>query len=228
MALSPPRKRTGFFDLSAELRNRIYGLALTNGDDETPLRIRYHCKNGEQRPCLDNQGLSPNILATCKRIHQEATPILYGNLIRYDLYNLSRFFGGIKQSIRYLRHLDLAIQPPTGYNQAASESLPAAKSLINLTMSTIYQVPPDSAVFRYILPLVRVIRANRLREGMPSELRGCIKLRICYHCSFSDRGWQAKINDFAKSYKEQLVSMLEKELGIAEESDKTLAKTRAL
>lgn len=72
---------TGFLSLSPELRNEIYKLALTTpqpifvaGDGTASDRFTY-CTWRHLQGC----GLTPCLLATCKRIHSEATPIFYGS-----------------------------------------------------------------------------------------------------------------------------------------------------
>lgn len=65
-------KWAGFMDLSPELRNRIYEYALVSSEDLlVGFRKTYSW-------FWSGYGLCPNLLATCRQINQEATPVLYG------------------------------------------------------------------------------------------------------------------------------------------------------
>lgn len=62
-------------DLPAELRNEIYGLALQRSGPLHVVRtwIRHHYALK-----LERSTFTPALLATCRAINTEATPILYG------------------------------------------------------------------------------------------------------------------------------------------------------
>jgi len=73
-------KRTGFFDLSAELRNHIYHLALVQ---DSPIRMCWlHRENKSDENCIQYQTYrkfnQPPLLGLCRQIHNEALAIFYG------------------------------------------------------------------------------------------------------------------------------------------------------
>ncbi|TLD25891.1 putative lysosomal cobalamin transporter [Venturia nashicola] len=76
-----------FLKLPAELRNRIYHLALVPDDPiqltETVKKNRRHVATRTQRSVLQ-QRISHNILRTCKQVYYEAAPVLYGQPIEFS------------------------------------------------------------------------------------------------------------------------------------------------
>lgn len=114
--------QVGFMDLSPELRNVIYGLCLTT---RTKIRIAIVTKlpprqqrwfNWDAQP---SEMMCPNLLATCKMIHNEATPVLYGSnhFILPPFSEIARKWYGpglqrlwtreIGDSVKYLRAITL-------------------------------------------------------------------------------------------------------------------------
>lgn len=75
-----------FPKLPAELRNRIYHLALVPNDPiqltETVKKNRRHVATRSKRSVLHQQ-ISHNILRTCKQVYYEAAPVLYGQPIEF-------------------------------------------------------------------------------------------------------------------------------------------------
>ncbi|KAF2166195.1 hypothetical protein M409DRAFT_55062 [Zasmidium cellare ATCC 36951] len=67
--------RVGFFDLPAEIRNRIYELALTR---PRTLSLCTTFQHGRLVLRLNTTRIFPSILLACATTHREATPILYG------------------------------------------------------------------------------------------------------------------------------------------------------
>lgn len=93
--------RTSFLDLSAEIRNKIYGMTLVS---DKPLLVTKQ-KRAE---------LTPNILATCATIKAEATAILYGaNIIETCIYTLNTWLRQHQAPSRYIRHI--RVGPPVDF-----------------------------------------------------------------------------------------------------------------
>ncbi|KAK8082602.1 hypothetical protein PG996_001383 [Apiospora saccharicola] len=87
------QKRKGWFDLPAEIRSTIYRELLTH----PKLLGVYVLDDGKLSTVLD-QSLGVSILRTNKRVHAEATGILYGdNVIRLPYWppSLQKFFQTI-------------------------------------------------------------------------------------------------------------------------------------
>lgn len=120
-------KRIGFMDLSAELRNTVYELCLTQPGTIYIGRRRRDPSGWRGRNALSQHAfprlfdsntyfgqleLSPNLLVTCKAIHEEATSMLYGSN-RFTVYpnindfvgHVKTFFHGIHSSIKHLRNV---------------------------------------------------------------------------------------------------------------------------
>lgn len=105
-------------ELPAELRNAIYLLALVHDD---PILLSVDQENPVARPCKDRDeyyklDLGTNILRTCKQIHDEATPILYGiNRFCFDKHSegLARHTAfewlvrNSNNSVQYLREVTI-------------------------------------------------------------------------------------------------------------------------
>lgn len=103
MSTKADEGKVSFLDLSAELRNRIYSLALITNEDSITL-----CKDAyvNRVDPPKKHFLSPKILASCKQIHQEATPILYGsNSIMIRQYTYRSHIASIGDSRQYLRNV---------------------------------------------------------------------------------------------------------------------------
>ncbi|CAK1365890.1 unnamed protein product [Cercospora beticola] len=103
------QKWAGFLDLSPELRNRIYEYALVS----PPGSLRVHCLQDTCRRAFDSRDpLSPNLLATCCQIHQEATGLLYGGNtfhLRFMFMHaaIDTFFNSIGESRKLIRSIVL-------------------------------------------------------------------------------------------------------------------------
>lgn len=101
-------KRAGFMDLSAELRNRIYGYALVS---PVPLRVApISSDSGTVIKVASFYYLSPGLLATCRQIHQEATAMLYGGntlhfWFAYMDSSIKPFLDAIGNSRRLIRSI---------------------------------------------------------------------------------------------------------------------------
>lgn len=67
------RPSTQLLDLPRELRDLIYGAALIHFQGYIRLSSRYHKDSGFIKPWL-----GVNLLRTCRQVHDEAAPILYG------------------------------------------------------------------------------------------------------------------------------------------------------
>ncbi|KAE9972860.1 hypothetical protein BLS_008329 [Venturia inaequalis] len=76
-----------FLKLPAELRNRIYSLALVPDDPiqltKTIQKNRRHVATRTKRSTLQ-QRISHNILRTCKQVYYEAAPVLYGQPMEFS------------------------------------------------------------------------------------------------------------------------------------------------
>ncbi|SMY29155.1 unnamed protein product [Zymoseptoria tritici ST99CH_1A5] len=95
---------TGFFKLSAELRNEVYKLCLHSDE---PVDVLCHLSAGGQPMLTMVEPLAgsfqPNLLATCKAVRNEATSILYGS----NTFVFRRVTN-IGRRIRYFGQLDSA------------------------------------------------------------------------------------------------------------------------
>ncbi|KAF2138867.1 uncharacterized protein K452DRAFT_194578, partial [Aplosporella prunicola CBS 121167] len=67
-----------FLRLPAELRNEIYSLLLTSPTIPALQRKAARCTTYSAARALPRADIHPAILQTCRQIHAEATPMLYG------------------------------------------------------------------------------------------------------------------------------------------------------
>ncbi|EME77911.1 uncharacterized protein MYCFIDRAFT_200295 [Pseudocercospora fijiensis CIRAD86] len=117
--LSTPRNSTvqtekapvGFFDLSPELRNKIYRHALVL-PESIQLDRAYDNEKGTLFVIDDYQAkqLSLPLLRTCRQMHQEATSIFYGeNIFQFHHASWMTIFlpKQIKHSIQHLRYVEI-------------------------------------------------------------------------------------------------------------------------
>ncbi|KAK4497143.1 hypothetical protein PRZ48_011593 [Zasmidium cellare] len=94
--------KKGFFDLPPELRNQIYAIILIRPRKLNLIGMYPGYAH------LNNTVIHTRILRTCKRIHQEATPILYGAntfLVRTDGTSWW-FLNMIGRSSEHINHLE--------------------------------------------------------------------------------------------------------------------------
>ncbi|KAF7198153.1 hypothetical protein HII31_00509 [Pseudocercospora fuligena] len=166
-------ERTGFLDLSAELRNRIYDLAL-HSCKPGPLRLiapTYGTKKCISRFtssrifAVDSQGLSPNILATCKQINAEATPVLYGANLIFCAWYQRFWLQYIGNSVQFLRHIETDLK-----GVGSLPETPKLKALLTVTVRLDYGYFLVEGL-RVLIPLVSTMRANRKRERLEFGLR---------------------------------------------------------
>jgi hypothetical protein len=106
------RKVTGFLDLSPELRNIVYGFAFVFPDRKCVLRLPDNEWRGIkiQREETNNFEPTVKLLATCKQIHEEGGPVLYGaNTFRCDdvVERKWEYFAlSIGRNIQHIRMLE--------------------------------------------------------------------------------------------------------------------------
>jgi hypothetical protein len=107
------RNATGFLDLSAELRNIVYGYALVFPDNKCDFYGTWS-RSGES----GESGFRPavGILATCKQIHEEASAVLYGaNTFRCDSVaedDWEQFASTLGRNLRHIRTLEHSNSTP--------------------------------------------------------------------------------------------------------------------
>ncbi|CZT23370.1 uncharacterized protein RCC_09084 [Ramularia collo-cygni] len=164
-----------FLDLSPELRNQIYRYCLT---DSEVLAVRSGASlNPPQRrwyilraPPLTQPVLSTNLLATCKKIHDEATPILYGsNTFEVDSYETGHplfvsWTETIAASISLVRNVrvggitnrSVAVENLRGLHAATSLQSLVVLGDFRLTFCT------ASTIAKALLPLM--LRLHRCRK----------------------------------------------------------------
>ncbi|KAK4612199.1 hypothetical protein CLAFUW4_13412 [Fulvia fulva] len=189
-ASAPSSPRTGFFDLSAELRNRIYSHLLEDtreinlwharGAMDSPARIR---RNPHHRRYLS---VHPQILSTCKQIHNEATPMLYGSN-RFSVFEPSdavKFFVQIRGSVQYIRHLGVEIEAPFRLGIPFAQDdfvalfgrLESAEALVTLTLPGSIRAGFSSAKLAKLLGGMYRSRAEWMgREYDAAELARMVK-----------------------------------------------------
>lgn len=103
--------KTGFLDLSAELRNRVYDLALVHNDeyDEGFINLEGIDK---WSPPFDPPGLATNLLLVSRQIHHETAPVLYGAnefFLFFQEQRLEKWLACIGGNIAYLRKLRMRL-----------------------------------------------------------------------------------------------------------------------
>ena len=87
----PHKHSIGFLDLSAETRNVIYELSLISSRPHFVAHLTLQTGEITGFDRAKEHQMVPNLLATCKQINLEATPVLYG--------------------CKMLQHLDVALLP---------------------------------------------------------------------------------------------------------------------
>ncbi|CAK4034231.1 Hypothetical predicted protein [Lecanosticta acicola] len=204
--------KTSFLDLPPEIRNTIYQLALEKSQSigiKSSMHRHYERyykdstlpKSAKVMPILP-LNLSINILRTCKTIHQEATPILYG-ANRFHFHCCCHFkhfaetIGGA--SLRYLRELRFAALPNRFVATLAFSHLKACRALEKLT------VPHEDmyAHRRWSVPALRatleVLGRCRGREsGRGVEV--CLQNRCGYYS-------QRQVEDFSEALEREFAGL---------------------
>ncbi|SMR60408.1 unnamed protein product [Zymoseptoria tritici ST99CH_1E4] len=132
----PPTNSTPIFKLSPELLNRIYDYLLASPSRMFVAKI----VRGNHRAALkqirseDSVDLSVSILGTCRQIHDQATPMLYGlnSFVLEAGWDSQTFLHQIGPSVEFVRHVKLhniEVQVPVA---AGLKLLSQAKALQTL------------------------------------------------------------------------------------------------
>lgn len=93
-----------FFDLPAELRNPIYDLVLIR-----PRKLNIVNNGIRGKVILNSTRVLPTILRTCRRVYEEATPILYSEH-QFSCGShpcTAKFLRMIGPSVKFLKHIEL-------------------------------------------------------------------------------------------------------------------------
>ncbi|GIZ47680.1 hypothetical protein CKM354_001076500 [Cercospora kikuchii] len=165
----------GFLDLPPELRNRIYELALIVRHPDPVICVGYlHVDqwriSKERYPSsLRQLKMTPSILATCRQVQQEASPVLYGNnpflmaphasSLRY----LPNSTPPLPKTFRAIRTVKLCRQA----NQTVVKSLLLIlQNMLNLDALCIngglrHNFRKPDTMAKALLPLVKSIHARR-------------------------------------------------------------------
>ncbi|KAF7196168.1 hypothetical protein HII31_02569 [Pseudocercospora fuligena] len=193
-----------FFDLSAELRNQIYRLALcadTSSGEYLNVQAIYDLKQFMlyvEHPCRPtrlpaNYHLSPNLLVSCKQIQAESISILYGeNAFAMCVSTFLRFKDQIRPFAKYVRFLKLELDAQetftlsrssdTGYTSAAAfnvgEALEVVEQLSELRVLELeLTMNPRNGGVEHIAKYLQPVLKYLLRDEKDlSKVREVLKL----------------------------------------------------
>ena len=144
-----------FLRLPAELRNRIYELALTGSNGvfistmtrklRQVVRVRTH-RLGSSKPLKDND-LRPMLLLADKQVNSEASDYLYGQPLEFEDHHALQGFLVIigLDNLKRLRHVSIERSTGGGSNSGALAMLTGATELRSLYLNYWFSGKGDPA-----------------------------------------------------------------------------------
>lgn len=155
-----PKMQFPFLDLPAELRLLVYEHLLVASE---PWRLAAVEEN--------RSTLYPNILATCRLVRQEATPVLYG-CNEFELNSVLRrgsaalFLNGISDSVHHISAITLNLLLPTRKElKSLLVLLKKCAALSKLTIEAgVWGNYSAEAFAKVIGPLARLLHKNQQKK----------------------------------------------------------------
>lgn len=154
--IEPSEKKTlGLFDLPPELRNRIYPDLLQAPDE---IEVGYADPGLQIRGSVAGHTIHPHILATCRAVNGEATPVLYGaNEFKIQssecTYLPARFVRRIGTRVSLIRHHDINAPVVHPYDHVFWSALDKATGVETLDLRYAV-IPPTESDHRYLMELL--------------------------------------------------------------------------
>ncbi|CAK3969910.1 Hypothetical predicted protein [Lecanosticta acicola] len=216
-----------FLDLPPELRNRVYCYALESAEEiglqqpswiEGPQPIR-------EPPSRRSEKLTIQLLATCKLVHKEATPILYANNTFQPLpdMQLRHFLNQIKTSSKYLHHIGITFHESYSRKDFGKllTQVKKLEQLETLTLDLLYgsgamrfaeMFKTPEALARTMGPMLRGLHRAQ-KKDKERKMRGVIGvLQICVQNPENDAQDVEQVQEKLLRLKDDAVAIVEKTL----------------
>ncbi|KAK4497134.1 hypothetical protein PRZ48_011584 [Zasmidium cellare] len=170
--------RIGFGDFPAEVRNRVYELALTRSRNLRLCNVHDLRKEYETRMVLNSTRVFPSILRTCRKVHEEASSVLYGdNTFQLETcLDFVIFLRAIGASVRRVRSVEVMHAvwirnfSRTRIRQRDLTTLRKAKGLCRFVIAP-YSGGRDERPIREIRRVLSEIRDEQSADGKEEVLQ---------------------------------------------------------
>ncbi|KAK4497150.1 hypothetical protein PRZ48_011600 [Zasmidium cellare] len=181
-------KRT-FLDLPPEIRNEIYLLALQHNRPLQVIRVwikhQYTLKS-------DRSSCNTALLATCRTINKEATPVLYGsNSIVIGGASVPEFVAQIGASVKHLRQIEVSFHGTINILRSAMRALQPAGELEILKIGIFLFGDAKNAwsMARGLVPWVKAQCGRRRSSGAEQkDVRDVVKVLKFAGREFAEEG----------------------------------------